>query len=245
MPVNLRRRVLPFVTAVSAVAVLASGCGFEEEGPKPGVAAEVDGRTLALEQVDEVVEEYCALRAEHPEATPASRASVRAQFVLGWVQAVAVERLAPEYDVALPPEKVNRTAVQASWGDLGEIDDANYEAFEWLTWIEARLTEPVESLGSRKLEEEGGQGAVGQPAVDRGVALIQEWMQEQDPHLNPVLGEPDLEAGRFAGDALSVPVSDEARQATSTEQSADYLAGLPEGQRCGPAVATQGQVPAA
>ncbi|WP_435769705.1 hypothetical protein [Nocardioides sp. SYSU DS0651] len=249
VPLSWRRRVLPLVTALSAAAVLAAGCSFGEEGPMPGVAAEVDGETLALDRVDEAVDEYCALRAEHPEATLASRADIRSQFVLGWVQATAVEDLAPEYDVALPPENVDRAAVEAAWGELGEVDEDNYEALEWLTWIQSRLTDPVESLGSRKLEEEGGQGAVGQPAVARGVALIQEWIDEHDPELNPVLGDLDEEAGVFTGDTLSVAVSDEAKAASSTEQSAEDLAALPPGQRCGPAPADQGadqgQVPPA
>jgi hypothetical protein len=233
----VRRRVVPFVTALAAVATFATGCGLTDEGPRPGVAAEIDGETLRLEQVDEAVEEYCTLRAEHPEATAVSKAAIRAQFVLGWTQAVAVERLAPEYDVSLPPEKVHRTAVEANWGELGEIDDENYEAFEWLTWIQERLTGPVEVLGSRKLEEETGQGSVGQTAVDRGIAVVQEWVEEQDPHLNPVLGELDEETGFFGGDALSVPVSDEAKQAASTEQSEEYVANLPADQRCGPEAA--------
>lgn len=233
----MRRRVVPFVTALAAVATFATGCGLTEEGPRPGVAAEVDGETLRLEQVDQAVEEYCSLRAEHPDAVPAAKAAIRAQFVLGWTQAVAVDRLAPEYDVALPPEKAQRAAVEASWGELGEIDVENYEAFEWLTWIQERLTTPVEALGSRKLEEESGQGAVGQAAVDRGIALIQEWLQEEDPHLNPVLGELDPESGFFTADVLSVPVSDEAKQAASAEQSPEYVANLPADQRCGPAAA--------
>jgi hypothetical protein len=235
--VSVRRRVVPFVTALAAVATFATGCGLTEDGPRPGVAAEVDGETLRLEQVDEAVEEYCRLRAEHPEATPASRASIRAQFVLGWAQAVGVESLAEEYDVPLPSDKVHRAAVEAAWGELGEIDDDNYEAFEFLTWIQERLTTPVEALGSEKLEEETGQGAVGQPAVDRGIALIQEWLQDQDPELNPVLGELDQETGLFAGDALSVAVSDEAKAASSTEQGEDYLSSLPADQRCGPEAA--------
>ncbi|MFC5731656.1 MULTISPECIES: hypothetical protein [Nocardioides] len=234
----MRRRVVPFITALAAVATFATGCGLTDQGPRPGVAAEVDGETLRLAQVDEAVEEYCVLRAEHPEAVPVARASIRAQFTLGWTQAVAVERLAAEYDVSLPPEKVHRAAVEAAWGELGEIDDDNYEAFAWLTWIQARLTSPVEALGSRKLEEETGQGSVGQAAVDRGVVLIQEWMQEEDLQLNPVLGELDEENGLFSSDALSVPVSDEAKQAASTEQSQEYVANLPAGQRCGPEAAS-------
>ena len=232
----MRRRVLPFVTALSAVAVFATGCGVTDDGPRPGIAAEVDGETLSLKQVDDAVQEYCTLRAAHADAVPASKASIRSQFVLGWSQAVAVERLAPEYDVALPPDAISPATVEENWGELGKIDDDNYDEFEWLTWIQERLTDPVESLGSRKLEEEDGQGAVGQQAVDRGIALIQEWLEDNEPELNPVFGELDEKTGAFGGDALSVPVSDEAKAAAG-EPSEQQIANLPDDQRCGPPVA--------
>jgi hypothetical protein len=242
--VSVRRRVLPFVTTLSAVAVLAAGCGFSEEGPEPRVVAELAGETLTMEQVDEAVEEYCALRAVHPQAVATSRAGIRAEFVLGWAQAVAVEKLAPKYDVALPPEAIDRAAVEEGWSELGEINEDNYEAFEFLTWIQERLTVPVESLGSRKLEQEG-KGKVGEPAVDRGIELIAEWLEENEPRLNPVFGELDEETGRFHGDPLSVPVSDEATAAASPELSEEQIAELPADQRCGPAAAAPAQEPPA
>lgn len=240
----MHRRVLPFVTALSAVAVFATGCGLSEEGPKPGVAAELDGKTLALEKVDDAVDDYCTLRAAHPDAVAASRAEIRTEFVLGWAQAVAVGELAPEYDVDLPPEAIDRGAVEAAWGELGEIDEDNYETFEWLTWIQDRLNVPVESIGSRQLEEEDGEAQAGQPAVERGIEVIGEWLAEHEPDLNPVFGELDEETGRFVGDALSVPVSDAAAAAVSPERSEEQIANLPPDQRCGPAAAPQQEPPA-
>lgn len=239
---SVRRRVVPFVTAVAAVATFGSGCGLTEEGPRPGLAAEVAGETLTLDRVDEAVQDYCALRAVHPEAVAAPRADVRAQFVLGWMQAVGVERLAGEYDVPTPPEAIDRAVVQEQWGELGEIDADNYDSFEWLTWIQLRLTSPVEILGSRVTEEETGEAAVGQPAVDRGVAVVQEWLADNDPEINPQFGELDVESGLFAPDQLSVPVSTEARSAAG-ERTDQEVGALPPGERCGPAAPTDPSAP--
>ncbi|HWI43244.1 MAG TPA: hypothetical protein VNS81_06455 [Nocardioides sp.] len=246
MPVNVPGRVLPSLTTVSvlaAVAALSSGCGVTDGGPHPGVAARLGGDTLSMQKVDDAVDDYCTLRASHPDAQPAARSEIRTEFVLGWAQATAVDHLAPDYDVALPPKSIDRAKVDAAWGELGTIDEDNYDTFEWLTWIQERLTTPVESLGSRKLEEENGESQVGQPAIDRGIALVGEWLTDHEPELNPVFGVLDEKTGKFRGDALSVPVSKQAT-AGAGDQDAAAIAKLPADQRCGPAAAPAQAPPA-
>ncbi len=222
------------VSAVAVTALLAAGCGLTDDGVRPGAAAEVEGERLTLSKVDEAVADYCALRAANEQAPAAPTALIRAQFVQGWTQAVAVESLADEYGVPLPPETIDLADVQDAWGELGEVDEDNYDSFELLTWIQQRLSAPVELIGSGAIAEETGEQVAGQPAVTRGVELIAAWLEERDVALNPVLGAYDDETGVFGGDALSVPVSDEAVAAKDTAAlTAEQVASLPADQRCG------------
>ena len=232
-------RFLPAAAALSATVLLAAGCGVSDGGAQPGVAAEVEGEQLALSKVDRAVEDYCALRAANDGASAAPTALIRAQFVVGWTQAVAVDALAPEHDVALPPAAIDRTAVEDAWGALGTIDEDNYDTFEWLTWIQQRLGAPVQALG------QGEAGDDPQAAVQAGIGLITDWLDDHDVTFNPVFGAYDAETGVFGGDPLSVPVSSEATGAQDTSAlTPAQVAKLPAAQRCGPAaspaVAPQG-----
>lgn len=232
------RRRTSLVSAVAAVALLTAGCGLTDDGAHPGVAAEVDGKTLSLAKVDRVVTDYCALRARNPEAPAAPTALIRAQFVIGWTQAVAVDALAPEHGVDLPAANVDRLDVDDAWGRLGTIDDENYDSFAWLTWIRDRLTTPVEQLGSNLAQAESGRPLAGDAAIDRGVDAVTDWLDRQHVVLNPVFGDYDAQTVTFSGDPLSVPVSAEARAAQDTAQlTPAQLAKLPAAQVCGKAPA--------
>ena len=224
--------------SLAAVALLTAGCGVSDNDVKPGVAAEVEGQQLSLSKVDKAVQDYCALAATNPQAQAAPIALVRAQFVVGWTQAVAVDDLAPEHGVSLPAEQIDRTSVTDEWGALGTIDDDNYETFEFLTWIKQRLTDPVAQLGA---DESGGRG---DDAIEAGIALITKWLDDHDVSFNPVFGTYDATTGVFSGDPLSVPVSSEAKDASNTAaMTPEQVAKLPADQRCGPAAAPAAVVP--
>lgn len=228
----------PAAASLAALALLTAGCGVSDNDVKPGVAAEVEGQQLSLSKVDRAVEDYCALRSANPQAQPAPTALIRAQFVVGWTQAVAVDDLAPEHGVELPPAAIDRTAVHDAWDALGTIDDDNYDTFEFLTWIQQRLSDPVAEIGADE------SGAEGDAAVSAGITLITKWLDEHDVSFNPVFGSYDATTGVFGGDPLSVPVSSEAKGASDTGAlTPEQIAKLPADQRCGPAVDPSAVVP--
>ena len=234
----MRPRFRSAAVSLAAAALLTAGCGVSDSDVKPGVAAEVEGQRLSLSKVDQAVQDYCELRAANPQAQPAPTALIRAQFVVGWTQAVAVDDLAPEHGVSLPAEQIDRTSVTDEWGALGTIEDDNYDTFEFLTWIKQRLSDPVAQLGA---DESGEQGDA---AVGAGIALITKWLDEHDVSFNPVFGTYDATTGVFSGDPLSVPVSSEAKDASDTSAlTPEQVAKLPADQRCGPAVAPSAVVP--
>lgn len=231
------RRRTSLVTALAATALLAAGCGLTDEGPRPGAAAEVDGQTLELARVDAAVEDYCGLLAKEAEGAPSyAKAVVRSQLAWNWAQAVAVEELAPDYDVDLP-SGVETAVVERSWGV--SRDDDEFESFEWLTWIGQRLDQPVVLIGERALRE-AGQEPTPDAAPAAGYDVINAWLDDNDVELNPVFGERDPEEGTFLGDDLSVAVSAVAKQGdqlgkpvTSEGENAERLAALPAGEVCG------------
>lgn len=234
------------VVALAAVAMTAAGCGLTDEGAQPGVAAEVDGERLELSRVDQAVQDYCDLLEDNEQASAVPTALVRGQFAQGWTRAVALDALAQEQGVPLPPEAIDAATVRGLWGELGEVDDDNYESFEWLTWLQLRLAGVAEQLGSQSLQAETGQPVRGEQAIGRGIELADAWLADHEPELNPVFGEYNAETGYFDGDTLSVPVSSEAGAVVDTSKlTAEQVNALPVEQRCGPVAAATPQVPGA
>ncbi|GAA4804345.1 hypothetical protein ACFQ0K_11380 [Nocardioides caeni] len=228
------RRRTSLVTAVVSTVLLAAGCGLTDEGPRPGVAAEVDGESLQLEVVDRTVEDYCTLLAEHPDEQAFPTALIRTQLTLLWSRSVAIDAVATDHGVPVPGE-VDESEVRAQWEALGEIDDDNLESFTWLADIQARDEAMIEAIGTAAFLDETGQPVVGEDAWNRGNELVALWLDHNQPHLNPVFGDVDWSDGTISADALSVPVSDEAVGLVDISAvSAERLAELPASQRCGP-----------
>lgn len=231
---HVRRRTS--LVAVAATALLAAGCGLTEDGPRPGAAAAVDGQTLELDKVDDAVQDYCGLLAKEQGAPSYAKAVVRSQLAWNWAQAVAVEELAPDYDVDLPTG-VETAVVERSWGV--SRDDDEFASFEWLTWIGQRLDQPVVLIGERALRE-AGKEPTAETAQAAGYDVIDTWLADNDLELNPVFGPREGEQGSFVGDDLSVAVSGVAKQGdqlgkpvASEAEAAERLSGLPATEVCG------------
>ncbi|MCX6402089.1 MAG: hypothetical protein NTX33_19430 [Propionibacteriales bacterium] len=234
------------VAALAAVAIMAAGCGLTDEGAKPGVAAEVDGQSLELSRVDQAVQDYCDLLDVNEQASAVPTGLVRGQFAQAWTRAVAIDALAEELDIPLPSDTIDEATVRGFWDELGEVDDDNYDSFEWLTWLQLRLSGVAEQLGSQALQAETGQAVTGEQAIGRGIALADAWLADHEPELNPVFGEYNAETGYFDGDSLSVPVSGEAGSVVDTSKlTAEQVNALPPEQLCGPVAAATPQVPGA
>ena len=245
-----RFRNLAAVAIVSMVGLGSAGCGLTDTGAEPGVAASIGEERLALSKVDDAIEDYCALRAGNPQAGVDPTALVRSQFVLTWTQAIAVEHLAPEHDVSLPSGKIDPAEVRRTWGQLGTIDDDNFETFEWLTWLSQRVGDPVLEIGAEDLGAGPTKQVTQEEASQRGLELIDAWLEEHRPHLNPTFGTFDVDyaaqSASHTGDTLSVPVSGEARRTSDTTKlDAAAVADLPASQRCGAVPDPAAQAPGA
>lgn len=229
------RRRTSLVSVLAATALAVTGCGLTDDGAKPGVAAEVDGRSVELSRVDQTVHDYCSLLESEPTAPSYARAAVRAQIAWNWAQAVAVEELAEEYDLTLPGKPAS-AAIKRNWG-VGPDDDS-FESFEWLSWIGQRLGQPLEQIGTKALAD-GRSAGDAQSAAEVGEAVVDEWLEENDVVLNPVFGT-HQDGKVFTGDDLSAAYSGVARAGEelaleTDEESVVYerLAGLPASEVCG------------
>lgn len=239
----MRRAVLPSVIACAALAVSVAGCGVSDESVRPGLAAEVDGQTLELGMLDRTVQDYCDLLASNEASTAVPKAAVRADLARLWTQAVAVEEIASGYSVELPSEVVERDFVERAWSSLGEVDDDNYDSFEWLTWVQLRVNDPLLAIGNQIVLDETGETTDQDTAAARGYEAVAAWLEKTGVEFNPVFGHLDPETDQFEGDALSIAVSADAKDGVKKPPfTAEQVAALPATQRCGPAVPAEPQV---
>ncbi|HWU21453.1 MAG TPA: hypothetical protein VN088_08010 [Nocardioides sp.] len=74
--------------AATAAVLLASGCG-SHDAPRPGLAAEVDGTSLSLTALDNLVDAVCIATANAPQGQASSRGYVASQEVGAWITSQA------------------------------------------------------------------------------------------------------------------------------------------------------------
>ncbi|TIC87555.1 hypothetical protein E8D34_10605 [Nocardioides sp. GY 10113] len=192
-----------------AVAVSASGCGIGEAGPRPGVAAEVDGTVLSTSDLNTLVDAVCVITAATPDSAATSRGAAQASLLQSWVGSTVVNAFGDEQGIdGKAPEP--DTGSIAGWDQLDS--DQQSVVSDYLTRIGSAQAIASASGGS--------------PDPD-----------DFDVVINPRFGLA-IEDGQFVDEdgQLSVAVSDAAKDAatsTSGQLSADEVAALPDSQLCG------------
>ena len=224
-----RARLAAAVVGVVAGGLL-TGCGIADEGVRPGVAAEVGDATISLDDVEDVAEKLCDLRAEDPatKGVPVSGAEVRTRALQTLVLRSIADGLADEHDIVPAPTfaKLEADADAAGTVQAREVLGLSY------------FVNVMQAVG-----HEEDPSAAEQDQLAAGIAAAQEWTEREGVRTNPVF--PDIAVGdvavEFARDSdLSVAVSDFAETALGdadrlAQQEGDsaYAATLPESQRCG------------
>jgi hypothetical protein len=236
------KRLAPVVAAAALVLTGCSGNVVGSDGPQPGIAAEVDGEVLTVDQVDEMIAEYCTLWNDFEDATPIAKSTLRSLLVRSWVHSVGVERLAEEGDI--PVQGRTEQELESYWSQLGELDDDNREPLGTITRVEDLLGDPLLALGTERIAETSDTPPSGEEAQAAGLEVVTEWLAEHDVTVNPAFGS--LEDGELVigGDELSVAVSGFATTAAELNPEAEHLNELPAVQRCGPEADPQPVAPA-
>lgn len=202
-------RPLSAAAATIGLALVASGCASNvigDDGPQPGIAAQVEDTEITLDDLTSVVDGLCTLQAADPTAAATSRAYARAQILQAWVKALVdaeyaedqeIEATAPDAGLELAP----------GWDDVDEDDEdalrSYVEAFVYSSAVRQEVPDETPD-----------------PA-------------DYDITINPRF-DVKLDGAEFvpAGEQLSVPVSDEA--ATDLEApTPEALQDLPDDELCG------------
>ncbi|MEQ6900557.1 hypothetical protein [Nocardioides sp. YIM 152588] len=193
----------------AAVALGAAGCGLSDDAPRPGVAAEVDGTVIGVDDLTTLVDAVC-LSTKAGEGTATSRGAAERGLLQQWIGAEVVAAYAEEYgiDVEAPS---SRTSSIPGWDEMSDSEQSAVEDY-------------LDAVGrAQAVMDAAGEEDV--PDPDR-----------YDVVINPRF-EIAIEDGQFvdAAGQLSVPVSDTALDAASSgELTADQIAALPDSQLCGP-----------
>lgn len=214
------------VLATVAVTSL-TGCGFE-----PGAAAVVGSDTIPRERVDDVALAVCsanlasAKMSNQPPPTLGSRGAreVAMQILL---ETALIQQLGEERGVEASPREVSEAVAQNESG-LAMLPEDQREDFRSALreYTEAQLI--LIQLG----KESRGQALSSDEAIAEGTRLFEEYAQGVDVEVDPRYGS--FEDGSFQRGAasLSVPVSDEAREAAKAQPGDGFVAALPASQQC-------------
>lgn len=216
---------------------LLSGCGVSDEQLRPGVAAQVGGTELALDDIDASIVDVCGFFTDQQQAA-FPRSLVRQQFVSVLVQRAAASAALDEANLALGVEF--QQAVSGLDAANAQVPEAQRAPFvrlsEATTFIDAAAT----SLGTAAFSSQGDVPADPAIVTDRGRSIITDWIAANDVEINPVF-RLTVADGQIISDGggTSVAASDYAAAGfldplTATEEQVVAAAAqLPPSQLCG------------
>ncbi|KAA1418926.1 hypothetical protein F0U44_10650 [Nocardioides humilatus] len=203
-------RTLGVVAAVVGVAVTAAGCGdnvIGSDGPRPGIAAEVEDSQITLDELASVVDGLCTLQEADPAAAATSRAYAQSQILQAWVGALVDEEYADDNDLDITaPASGLKDA--PGWADVDEDDQDALEDYVNAFVYASAVTEQI------------GQGEGPDPA-DYAISI--------NPKFDVMISATGFVP---AGAQLSVPVSKEAKIDTAAP-SPESLQDLSNDEICG------------
>ncbi len=204
--------------ATIGLALVMTGCGSNvigADGPQPGLAAEVEGTEISLDELTQAVNGLCTLQEADPAAAGTSRAYAQGQILQAWVGAlVAIEYAEDEgLDVQVPDSGLE---LSPGWD---EVDEDDVDALR--SYVDAFVRSSAIQQQTEELPDLTG----------------------YDVTINPRF-DVRLDDGSFvpAGSQLSVPVSKEAA-VDNAAPTAEQLQDLPEEELCGTRPEPQAEPP--
>jgi hypothetical protein len=206
--VNNVGRTLAAATTIG-LALVATGCSdnvIGGDGPRPGIAAQVEDTEITLDDLTSVVDGICTLQEADPAAAATSRAYAQAQILQVWVTSLVDAEYADDQQIDATAEDPG-LELAPGWDDV-DADDQD----------------PLRSYVEAFVYSSAVRQAVPDETPDPA---------DYDVTINPRF-DVKLEGTEFvpAGEQLSVPVSDEA--ATGIEApTAEALQELPDDELCG------------
>ncbi|ANH38402.1 hypothetical protein I601_1973 [Nocardioides dokdonensis FR1436] len=206
-----------------------SGCGVSEIQAAPGVAADVDGTEIRVDEVDELSSTTCAVLRSNPELLGQgyTGATVRDTVLAQLVSREIADSIAADNDID-GAVLYGRSAQQARLG-LGQSDSAELEevlpVFASSSYLRSVLAAVADPTLPADTDEATAAAAYQQVLAD--------WQAEHDLTTNPLFTPVDFTATSKQSSDLSVAVSDEAVELQSLDPAAVRIEDrLPASQRC-------------
>ncbi len=202
-------RPLSAAATTIGLALVLTGCAnniIGDDGPQPGIAAQVEDAEITLDDLTSAVDGLCTLQAADERSAPTSRAYAQAQILQAWVTALVDAEFAEDQQIDATTEDPG-LELSPGWDDVDEDDREPLRAY-----VDAFVYS----------------SAVRQASADEAPDPA-----DYDITINPRF-DVKLEGNEFvpAGEQLSVPVSDEA--ATDLEApTPEDLEDLPDAELCG------------
>jgi peptidyl-prolyl cis-trans isomerase SurA len=214
------------LAVLGAAVALLSGCG----AARPGVAAEVGGNTITVNEVDELTDNLCAVQEDVPDQPNVPQVVSGEQARNSALQALILrsiaDQMADDYGVESGPDfqaQVHQVRLQ-----FGTVDDAKVEAALPAYTSIAYFIDIMRQIGDTTEN-----GLSDDEALAAGIKLAQNWETDHGVETNPKFDSFSIGAQEIKSERsdLAFGVSKAAKDA---EEGADsYGASLPESQRCG------------
>lgn len=236
---RVTRLLVPTVTGMVLLGLAGCGGGVTGAATEPGAAARIGEVEISQSTVDRTADAICAdLEEQFVEQGAAVTMGQVRQYALSLLAARAqAEQVAEEFGAQAGPEV---TADLNGWKQRADrVPDDLVEEFATAMNTEALLTSLLTQAGEASLAAEGVRRPAEEEVVQRGSELFAQWAEEADVEVDPRYGV-DLVDGNLqpAETGVSVPVSAAALRAWAEVNDPeavdpDYVASLPESQRCG------------
>ena len=210
-----------------------SGCGVAGTSFQPGVAADVDGRTVTTDRVNELVGDYCdAVRDQLRQDGSAVPLGYLRSGVVGQLTLVsAAEQLAEE--VGVEPTDDYQQAIAQLRQQTASMSKAERDAVIEINGSSVYVQTVQLAVGRELLAAEGQRSPDDQTAGQRGVDELNAWLDEHDVEINPTYGIEIVDGEPVDTETqLAVGVSDTAKTAALETPDQQYAKSLPASQRC-------------
>lgn len=218
------RRVLAGVTAAAGLLAV-GGCGVGAQA-----AAHVDGRPILTSDVDLLSRITCT-DLEHSQAAGSNTrpvSEIRGQAVQTLIDADVADLMARQRGTSYDKTQLAQTMAQVDTA-LPQLPKADQQPARDLIERLVRAGLEIEQIGHDALVQQGQANPDAQAAVNAGQQLQRAYEKKLHIQIDPRYAT----ASSAAGDQLSVPVSQFARQGASSQPSQLWTVQLPASQRCG------------
>jgi hypothetical protein len=229
-----------------AGALLLTGCG--QNAGTPGAAAEVDGKVITMDRVEDLAGLWCISLEERlkSEGTRVPMEQLKGSVATYEVLGYAARTIAEERGVE--PNSAYEEAVKSNRKDIAAneslSDDEGDRLLEMLNQA-AYLQSAADGIGMDELEAQGQEPDPANPqaAGDLGGDIILAWLQEHDTRFSPELGYGFDENGQLdavdmslsvpAGEFALIPAKNADPDVPQANPNLDYLDELPANAVCG------------